>query len=270
VPVACYFTRLPSVSAELARRFDATGALLREFGAVPEDLDLDLDAADRPALVTDLLRNCSGDGEGRRFDTDLFWELPIGGRIHALVLLWQRSGRRRSALARCVNSGCDTLFEVEIPLGAFVAAAEATEAEDRIELTEGPAGRTLRRPRGTDLRVWSRHSSSELDMLRRLSLADAPEVENADQWERIETALAERDPLIDASVTGTCAGCGAAFKLELDLEAEALASLAEEQEALLDSIDRLASVYHWSEAEILALPPWRRRRYVSKIEGTDT
>jgi len=34
---------------------------------------------------------------------------------------------------------------------------------------------------------------------------------------------------------------------------------------MLDEVLQLASAFHWSEAEILALPRWRRAHYLQQI-----
>ena len=54
--------------------------------------------------------------------------------------------------------------------------------------------------------------------------------------------------------------------MELDLEATCLALLAAEQPRLIDDIHALARAYHWTEAEVLAVPPRRRRQYLDRIE----
>ncbi|MEQ1895103.1 MAG: hypothetical protein ABL998_21395, partial [Planctomycetota bacterium] len=51
----------------------------------------------------------------------------------------------------------------------------------------------------------------------------------------------------------------------LDAVAFLRAEFAAARRALQEELHVLASTYHWSEAEILALPSDRRRRYVARI-----
>jgi hypothetical protein len=39
---------------------------------------------------------------------------------------------------------------------------------------------------------------------------------------------------------------------------------------MIGDVHRLASVYHWSEADILALPLPRRRRYLARLDADGT
>jgi hypothetical protein len=55
---------------------------------------------------------------------------------------------------------------------------------------------------------------------------------------------------------------------EVDLEALALVRLRAVQRKLVDAVHRLALAYHWTETEILALPSWRRERYLALIDGS--
>jgi hypothetical protein len=51
----------------------------------------------------------------------------------------------------------------------------------------------------------------------------------------------------------------------LDIPALVLAELEAEGQRLLGDIHVLARAYGWSEAEVVALPPARRRRYVEMV-----
>ena len=83
---------------------------------------------------------------------------------------------------------------------------------------------------------------------------------------RMEGALDAADPLVRAAVEAACPDCGRTSEHEMDLAGFVLARLARAQDALLETVHLLASRYHWSEAEILALPAWRRARYVALLE----
>lgn len=78
----------------------------------------------------------------------------------------------------------------------------------------------------------------------------------------IARALAEADPQADLQLTVTCESCGHATRMAFDISS----FLWEEVDAwtgrLLREIHLLASLYGWSERDILALSPARRQRYM--------
>jgi hypothetical protein len=88
--------------------------------------------------------------------------------------------------------------------------------------------------------------------------------------EEIGSELQRRDPLGNLDLRTPCPECGDELAVEFDLEATLLELLGKEQQRLLDQVHRLASAYHWSEAEIVALPGHRRRYYLSRLEGGAT
>ena len=65
----------------------------------------------------------------------------------------------------------------------------------------------------------------------------------------------------------TCPYCGAACDVDVDVEGTLVGLLARERDRLVSDVDRLARAYHWSEADILALSPQRRRLYLQRLEA---
>ncbi len=80
---------------------------------------------------------------------------------------------------------------------------------------------------------------------------------------RIEAALETVSPEVAVSVQAACPACGAPHVIDVD----PYAALSHHSGGrLLQEIHILAATYHWGEAEILALPPERRRRYLELID----
>ena len=83
----------------------------------------------------------------------------------------------------------------------------------------------------------------------------------------IAQALAEADPQADLSLMVACETCGHGTRLGFDISS----FLWEEVDAwtgrLLRDIHMLASLYGWSERDILALSPARRRRYMELADA---
>jgi hypothetical protein len=85
---------------------------------------------------------------------------------------------------------------------------------------------------------------------------------SADQVAAIEAAIEAVAPEIATEVLATCPECGEGNRVGID----PYFCLSRVSEELFSEVHRLASHYHWSEAEILALPRWRRRRYLALID----
>ncbi len=82
--------------------------------------------------------------------------------------------------------------------------------------------------------------------------------------EPLESAIRRLDPGIETTLALSCPSCGGEVAALLDFGAYLLAELAG-GETIYDQVDRIARAYHWSEADILALPFARRRRYLTLI-----
>lgn len=235
-------------------------AAARVFGVAGEDLEFDFARGDRAALVTALLDACAATPQG-------WWPQPVGARTAALLALL-RASEAREALAltlRC--AACGAPFEIELEheaLAGFGAAAAQLQLP-----REGAEPLTLRLPTGEDLRAWrglppAAHDAAAHTMLERLCVAGTP---LPGDFAAAAAALAQADPLVSFSVACNCPSCGAEAEPEVDLESLALQRLAARQRGLLHEVHALASHYGWTEAEVLAVPPARRAKYLELIEG---
>ncbi len=74
--------------------------------------------------------------------------------------------------------------------------------------------------------------------------------------------IAEHDPQAELLLDLQCPACGARWQLVLDIVAFLWEELCSSAAGLLGEVDTLARAYAWSEREILALSPTRRRLYV--------
>ena len=240
---------------------------LRPFGQHYADVEIDFRRRARPALVTEVLGCCTSNGGERPLDESFFRELPVGVRLHAMVLLWLMSGRSADVGIRCSDESCGADFEITAPLVVLLETARAHDPGRPVEVAVGESSLRLRLPTGGDLERWAACAPSRAEIIAEL-LEDGTVIDTAadpTELDLIEAALSAADPLVDLELDGECPDCGRPFRVPFDLEAEALRVLEGEQRAVLDSVDRIARVYHWSEAEILALPRWRRRAYLDRI-----
>ena len=81
----------------------------------------------------------------------------------------------------------------------------------------------------------------------------------------VEAALAAADPFAELLVTLTCPACSHEWSAVLDPVEFVWERLERWARHLGDDVHVLASAYGWSEADILALTPQRRRLYLEAV-----
>jgi hypothetical protein len=250
--------------------------LARRFTASQADLDVDFHGTPRVTLVTCLLELCLHGGDAcSPLDVDQVWRWSAEQRLQGLLAIALATcGPTTAAIASCGHPDCGRQMELELLLESFVTEATPAMA------WKAPDGRHVRchLPNGADQLAWyqqARHSGScdERWLARRLidSIDEAPV--DADwtipqAWlEPLASLLDEHDPLTALTVRIECPFCACQNEIEVDLEQLLISNLHECQRALLNDVHRLACAYHWNEAEIVALAPWRRARYLSRVEA---
>jgi hypothetical protein len=127
----------------------------------------------------------------------------------------------------------------------------------------------FRAPTGGDQEVLAAEGLEGAAALRRLvglclvkssgafDVAQIGEVELAG----IDQALEDVSPEAVTETTMVCPSCGKPTRAQLDVTAMPLPSA----DVLYQEVHRIASVYHWSEHEILSLTRYRRQRYLALI-----
>ena len=83
--------------------------------------------------------------------------------------------------------------------------------------------------------------------------------------ERVAAAMAADDPEADIRIALACPACGAAQERVFDIVSYLWSELDDWAQRLLADVHRLASAYGWSERDILALSPARRRLYLDMV-----
>ena len=231
-----------------------TAALeFRRFGSRAGDLEVDLTAV-RPHAITDALAACAVTDVAR----DALWDLPVGQRIEYLLGL--TGADEFDTELRC--AACGTVFEVSLTVGELLDAAAAA-GTDAIQV----GGARFRRPAGRDQLAWLEHARTDDTKLIDHIVATLA-LDDADcPLAALEAAFGEADPLLRAPVTAACPECGHQEEHETDPTGVALNHLTRVQDSLFAAVEALASRYHWSEADILALPEWRRARYLQMIDA---
>lgn len=249
---------------------------IRAFGQTPEDLDLDFEATSWPHLVTAVLHCCSVGPDGTRLHPAYFWDLTVGERLAALLLVAGLSlGTDLTVLLQCHNPACGQQLEVALSVAELTGLQHKVDTPSSIKIQMGGENLWLRRPTGRDQLQWLASSFKDEKAVRNamiLTLASELPAVWADTQVPDEAALIISremeflDPLVHFSLRVCCPSCQGEHSYTVDLQELALNSLRQVQQRLLEDIHRLALHYHWSEAEIVALPPWRRAHYLARLE----
>ncbi|MCP2259155.1 hypothetical protein LX15_002856 [Streptoalloteichus tenebrarius] len=171
---------------------------------------------------------CAGCGEELEFDFDLdnVLRLPVPGEEPRAVRVGERLVRFR------LPTTGDLL--------AAVAAGSAEEA--RTVLLE----RCVLAVDGVSDPALTRSLAAELG-------------------DGVARAVAEADPGADVRLDLPCAECGQRTKASVDIASHLWAELDHWARATLLDVHQLASAYGWSEAEVLAVSPLRRRYYLELV-----
>ena len=245
---------------------------VRPFATSVRDLDLDFAHDDRPRLIDAVLR-CCVEPPPERPDA-----ATLDRRVRALLqIVRETQGDRLAWRARCANEECGHEMELELSVSQLLSTREAAGSfswspQSGCELE-------LRLPTGRDQIEWRKSAADAEEEDADLCMASAlvirvdgeppaPGWTLPPAWLRaLDAAFREHDVLTAMEVEVSCPWCGQASVLEPDVEVLALSSLAAEQKRVLEEIHRLAAAYHWTEAEVLALPRLRRSFYIERIAG---
>lgn len=82
----------------------------------------------------------------------------------------------------------------------------------------------------------------------------------------VDAALAEADPGADVELSLTCPACETGWACPFDLATFLWEEVDHAARRTLAEVDVLARAYGWREPDILALSPWRRRRYLELVQ----
>jgi hypothetical protein len=83
----------------------------------------------------------------------------------------------------------------------------------------------------------------------------------------VAAAMTGLDARIDVQVTLTCPACGHGWAPALDIAAYLWAEIDTAARRLLYAVHTLACAYGWTEADVLAVGPWRRQAYLQAVGG---
>jgi hypothetical protein len=250
-----------------------------EEALLDQDADVAFDSAAR--RVTDLLARCvTVDGVPMAGSEDpsaidIARSLSVGDRE---AILWHiraaTFGPMLDAIVEC--GSCGEKLDVTLEIDDLLQPPYPDAADRHAEVIGG-AEVHFALPTGHDVEAVAPTALSdpvaagnEL-LLRCLDEVDGRPAVAADVeaiGAALEARLAELDPQAEALFDIACPHCDASTTAVLDAAEYLFEDIARRSRYLYEEVHSLAVHYHWSEAEILALPTAKRRRYLDLIEAT--
>ncbi|MFC7309599.1 hypothetical protein ACFQVC_35980 [Streptomyces monticola] len=200
-------------------------------------------------------------------DGEALLSLPVGAREADLFALRRALfGERMQVRLDCAACGEDMEFDLDA--GEF-ARSLGPPGESVLRLAEDGWEVEFRVPAVADLAAAARHPDPRRALLERCLVtvlrdgdAVTADVLPPSLERRIAQAAQDADPAADVTLNINCPECDAATRAELDIASYLWTELdAWARDVLLD-VHLLATAYGWSEPEILALSPLRRRYYL--------
>lgn len=240
-----------------------------------QDLEL-LDAAaachGRHHIDAALVLACLADSG---LDAGVAPDLRLGRRDRLLLQLRAATfGRRLDLAATC--PGCGGSLTASLSTDALSVGDPDPEAAAALaELQVEEATFRLRPSTSRDLaavvglgdvaqarRVLAHRSLEPVDPGRP---TPPPGALSEDLLDMLSARLAALDPQGDLFTELDCPACGHGWEAPIDIGLIVIREIEAAARRLLADIHDLASTYHWTEADILALPPWRRQAYLARV-----
>ncbi len=185
-----------------------------------------------------------------------------------ILLLHLRTTLLGSRLfSHCLCPGCRERVEISFDVGDYIAAIRPRIPPGVAESAQ-PGWLMLDRakfrvPCVAD-QIAVRDAAAPGAALRALCLAPGLK---ASVGRRIEAEIARIAPEVSGLVGGACPQCGAALQALFDVASYVVTELRRLAAGIYDEVHLLASAFGWREAEILALPGPRRRRYAERVRA---
>jgi hypothetical protein len=213
--------------------------------------------------------------------------LTVGDRERLLAAALDATvGPGIEAVARCTSPACGALMDLEFDLRDLLSPCDGDiggghSREFDMPFADGSTRGRLwfRLPTGADLESVASLAREKAGRAADALLArcvigarseTGADLSSVELGEAARRALGDEfrrlDPDSGIAVTASCPACGTPVHALVDLGAFLVALLGPGGEIFTD-VHRLACAYHWSEADILALPVPRRRRYLAELAG---
>jgi hypothetical protein len=215
-------------------------------------------------------------GDCERPTLDEVLALTVGDRERLLLAVSARLlGHELQLVAACPR--CREKAEISVRVAELIDPPSPAPEEIDLEARDGHWRARIRPPTGADLQRAANGAPQAARVLLTDCLVElvdpagrpaAATVLPAECEPRVASAIAELDRMGECSVEIACPSCGAPIETLIDGYTLLRAALGG-AEKLYREVLRMTRAYRWSEAEIMALPLIRRRRYLAAagLEG---
>lgn len=194
-------------------------------------------------------------------------DLPLGERNRRLFAVREHTfGDDLTALTTCGR--CGERIELRLP------EPEVGEAQDTVPASVPNPPADVRKLTSRDLAAAARGRDRETARL--ILAARAIERQTGDggdpspmpeaEVDAIARRLHAIDPLAVLMLDVRCPACGAQWECELDVAEYLWIEIEAEALRVLRDVHTLAAAYGWSESDILAMSPLRRRAYLELVQ----
>jgi len=193
--------------------------------------------------------------------------LPLGERDRLLMVLRASTfGGEARVRASCPECGAE--LEAGIDLGRLVDAVPAGDEPFGVKSFHlGGREIRFRPPSSSDLLdAMTAGDAGGLRLLARcIEEVDGVHLEDAELRRAFAAAIAEADPLVEVELELGCSECGHAWTDAFDVVSFFWTEIEAHARRLFLEVHTLATAYGWTEAQILALSPARRRIYLGMV-----
>ncbi|HUI83242.1 MAG TPA: hypothetical protein VL240_03415 [Candidatus Binatia bacterium] len=191
---------------------------------------------------------------------------PLGRRNQALVELHGRCfGAGLQGWSACPS--CGEKMEFELDGRALAQQQDAAQRDETLMLN----GQTFRLPSSRDLAEVAGMADSQaaaIRLLERCRISDTEPLAWADEdVERVGEQMARADPLAEIRIALRCPACGNQSAETLDIVSFLWEQIQARAKRLLWEVHAIASVYGWTENQVLSLSAARRSLYLQMVQA---
>jgi len=207
--------------------------------------------------------------------------LPVGDREALLLHLRRiRFGDSMDCVLRCPSPSCGEALELALTVGDLLVPPSVDVCHTGVVAIDAYGAHyavSFRAPTAGDLEDAAPLAAADAEAGARALLARC--VQRAERngaaidaaalpsevSAAIGDAMASSDPQAELQLAMQCPACGAAFSSLFDTASFFLRELDERATRTLREVHTLAEHYHWSESDILQMPPQRRAQYIDLV-----
>ncbi|MFB8790726.1 MAG: hypothetical protein U7123_18200 [Potamolinea sp.] len=202
---------------------------------------------------------------------DVLAQISIGQRDACLLTLREWAfGSKLVSMATCPH--CGDRLELSFNVADIRVSSKAELESETLSLSVADYDVCFRLPNSLDIAAITNHkdvTASQQMLFERCLIKAHHQGEEqlakdlpVEIVEAIANVMAETDPQADIQIGLVCPVCSHQWQATFDIVSFFWSEINSWAYRILRDVHTLASAYGWSEAEILALTPWRRQFYL--------